>query len=277
MSFARSLNGGRRGIIEKPLIKSVKHDLGVDTESIYLIPLSDLHIGATFDEDKFLGYRKWILERDNAYCFINGDVLDMATKSSIGGTFETLRPREQRKLAVKYLQPLADAGKILGYVDGNHEARAAKDTDEYTGELICEMLGIPSLYSSDGIFMFLSVGHDRAKGKQNRIVYTVFALHGWSGSRTVGGKANNIKSLADSIISDIYVSSHTHQKFMFPRRIIEPNISAKTLRFKKQVFVSSGSFMEWDGYAIRKGYSPASLGSPRIRLSGERKDIHVSI
>ena len=259
------------------MLKTVKHDLGVDTDHIYLIPLSDLHIGATFDEAKFLGYRDWILQRDNAYCFINGDVLDMATKSSIGGTFETLRPREQRKLAVKYLKPLADEGRILGYVDGNHEARAAKDTDEYTGEIICEMLGIPSAYSSDGLFMFLSVGHDREKGKQNRIVYTVFALHGWSGSRTVGGKANNVKSLADSVISDIYVSSHTHQKFAFPRRIIEPNISAKTLRFKKQVFVSSGSFMEWDGYAIRKGYSPASLGSPRIRLSGRYKDIHVSI
>ena len=242
-----------------------------------MIPLSDLHIGATFDDEKFLGYRQWILDRDNAFCFINGDVLDMATKSSIGGTFETIRPREQRKLAVKFLKPLADAGKILGYVDGNHEARAAKDTDEYTGEIICEMLGIPSLYSSDGIFMFLSVGHDRNKGKQNRIIYTLFALHGWSGSRTVGGKANNVKSLADSVVADIYCSSHTHQKFMFPRRIIEPDVRTKTLKFKKQVFVSSGSFMEWDGYAIRKGYSPASLGSPRLRLSGERKDIHVSI
>ena len=277
MSFVRSGNSGRRGIIEKPLIKTISRDLGLNTDFVYLIPLSDLHIGAEWDEEKFLGYRDWILERDNAYCIINGDVLDMATKSSIGGTFETIRPREQRKLAVKYLKPLADAGRILGYVDGNHEARAAKDTDEYTGELICEMLGIPSVYSADGVVIFLTVGHDRKKGEKSRITYTVFCLHGWSGSRTIGGKANNVKSLADSVIADVYISSHTHQKFAFPRRIIEPDTRTKTLRYKKQFFVSSGSFMEWAGYSIRKGYSPASLGSPRIRLNGHYRDIHVSI
>jgi predicted phosphodiesterase len=244
---------------------------------IYLIPLSDLHIGASFDENKFLGYRQWILDRPNAYCVINGDVVDMATRSSIGGTFDTLRPKEQRKLAVKFLKPLADEGKILAYIDGNHEARAAKDADEFTGEIICDMLGIPSVYDPDGIFLFLSVGHDRNKGAKSRITYTVFMLHGWTGSRTIGGKANNIKSLADSVIADIYISSHTHQKFMFPRRIIEPETRTKSLRYKKQVFVSSGSFMEWEGYSVRKGYNPASLGSPRIRLSGERKDLHVSI
>jgi len=204
-------------------------------------------------------------------------VVDMATKFSIGGVYETDRPRDQRKYAVELLRPLAEAGKILAYLDGNHEGRAARDTDEYTGEIICELLGIPEVYDPDGIFLFLSVGHDRSKGEKSRLTYTVFMLHGWTGARTIGGKANNVKSLADSVISDIYISSHTHQKFMFPRRIVEPETRTKSLRYKKQVFVSSGSFMEWAGYSVRKGYSPASLGSPRIRLNGTTKDIHVSI
>jgi hypothetical protein len=264
---------------QKPQLKIVRHDLGIDLEKAYIIPLSDLHIGADFDDAKFLGYREWILNTPEAFCVINGDVLDMATKSSIGGVYETIRPREQRQLAVKFLQPLADAGKILAYLDGNHEHRASKDTDEYPGELICSMMGIPSLYDPDGILTFLTVGHQRDKGekKRNRITYTMFMLHGWTGSRTIGGKANNLESLSDSVVADIYLSSHTHTQMAFPERILIPDTRTKTLKWKRQLFVSSGSFLEWSGYPIRKGYKPASLGSPRIRLNGTRKDVHVSV
>ena len=260
-----------------PSLKTVSHDLGVDTEAAYIIPLSDLHIGSEFNEDKFLGYRDWILERPNAYCIINGDVLEMATKSSIGNTYEALRPKQQKELAIKYLQPLADAGRILAYLDGNHEHRVARETDEYPGEYICSMMGIPSVYDSDGVFLFLNVGHDRRKGEKARLTYTIFMLHGWTGSRRIGGKANNLEDMSKSVQADIYVASHTHQKFVFPRRMVIPDSRTKSLRYIKQMFVSAGSFLEWDGYAVRKGYNPASLGSPRIRLDGTRRDFHCSI
>ena len=263
--------------MDSPGLKVLTHDLGVETESVYLIPLSDLHIGSEFDEKKFNGYRDWILERDNAYCIINGDVLELALKSSIGNPYSTLRPKEQKALAIKCLQPLASAGKILAYLDGNHEARASKETDEYVGQYICEMMGIPEVYNSDGIFLFLNVGHNRNKGPKNRVTYTIFMLHGWTGSRRIGGKANNLEDMAKSVHADIYIASHTHTKFAFPRRIVEPDTRTKTLRYKKQFCVSAGSFLEWDGYAVRKGYNPVSLGSPRIRLNGEYKDVHVSI
>ena len=260
-----------------PRLKVLKHDLGVDTEAAYVIPLSDLHIGSDFQEDKFLGYRQWILDRPNAYCVINGDILEMAVKNSVGDVYDTLRPKEQKELAIKYLKPLAEAGKILAYLDGNHEHRTAKDTDEYIGEYICNMLGIPSVYDPDGIMMFITVGHDHIKGVKSRICYTLFMLHGWTGARRVGGKANNLEDLAKIVHADIYLASHTHQKFVFSKRIIQPEARSKSLRYKKQLFVSAGSFLEYSGYAVRKGYSPATLGSPRLRLSGERHDAHCSI
>ena len=258
-------------------LKVISHDLGIDTESAYIIPLSDLHIGDEFDEKKFIGYRDWILERDNAYCVVNGDIIDVAIKASIGDVYGTKRPRDQRKMAVELFRPLAEAGKILAWDDGNHEYRLAKDTDEYFGETVCEILGIPDVYSPDGIFMFLNVGHDRKKGEKSRITYTMFMVHGWSGSRMVGGKANNLESLAKSVVSDVYIASHTHTKIAFSRRTLIPDTRTKSLRWKKQLFVSAGSFLEWSGYAIRKGYNPATLGSPRIRLSGVRHDAHCSI
>ena len=262
---------------QMPQLKIVTKDLGLYTDSAYIVPLSDLHIGAEFDEKKFLGYRQWILDRPNAYCIMNGDIVDMATKNSIGGVYDTLRPKEQRKYAIEMLRPLAEAGKILGYVDGNHEYRAQKDTDEFFGETLCEILGIPDLYSPDGLFLFLNVGHDRSKGEKSRITYSLYMLHGWSGSRRVGGKANNLESMANSVVADIYIASHTHSKIAFSRRTLMPDTRTKSLRWKKQLFVSAGSFLDWAGYAIKKGYNPSTLGSPRIRLDGTRHDAHCSL
>src|SRR5690554_1229461 len=109
---------GRRGCcLEPPKLKVIKHDLGMETEKAYLIPLSDLHIGADFNEDKFLGYRQWILDRPEAYCVILGDVIDNAVTDSIGDTYGTLRPKQQKELALKFLEPLARAGKILAWLD----------------------------------------------------------------------------------------------------------------------------------------------------------------
>ena len=70
----------------EPRLKTIFHDLGEDTEEVFIVPLSDLHIGATFNQKKFEDYRQWILDRDNAYCVINGDVIDNAITESIGDT-----------------------------------------------------------------------------------------------------------------------------------------------------------------------------------------------
>ena len=273
-----TMNGGDLISEQKPKLKIVKHDLGINTDKAYIVPLSDLHIGAEFDEKKFLGYRDWIIARDNAYTVINGDVLDMITRNSIGNAGSAImQPREQRKYAVELLKPLAEAGKILAYLDGNHESRATKDTDEYVGETICQRLGIEELYDPDGVFMFLNVGHDRSKGEANRITYTCYMLHGWAGGRKYGGLANALESMANSVVADVYIISHSHKKIAFSRRTLIPDTRTKSLRWKKQLFFSSGAFLDWAGYAIQKGYNPATMGSQRLRLSGITHDAHCSI
>lgn len=245
---------------------------------IYIVPLSDLHIGSpSFDDRKYFKYVKWIVDTPNAYCLINGDVLEMNTKGSVGDVFEGLRPREQRKLAVKYLRPLADAGKILGYVDGNHEARTKKESDEYIGEEICEQLGIPTVYSPDGILLFLSVGYNQSENKKTRNVYTLYMLHGWSSARTVGGKFNNLAKMRDIVVADIFVVSHSHQKGAFPLRIMVPDLSKKRSVWKKQLFVSTAAFLDYEGYPVRGGFAPSALGSPCIELCGTRRAFHARV
>lgn len=191
--------------------------------------------------------------------------------------FDSIRPREQRKLAVKYLKPLADEGKILAYLDGNHEWRATKDSDEYIGEEICDALGIPSVYGEDGIYMFLSVGHNASENKSTRIIYTAFMLHGWTGARTVGGKFTNLANMQNIALADMYICSHVHQKGAFPLEVMVPDVNKKKVAWSKQLFISTGSFLEYSGYAVRAGYGPTTLGSPRIELNGRKKEFHALV
>ena len=63
-----------------------------------------------------------IAAKDNAYAILAGDLIDNATRSSIGDIYSTqLSPMEQIRLANKTFAPLK--GRILCAVPGNHEER----------------------------------------------------------------------------------------------------------------------------------------------------------
>lgn len=63
-----------------------------------------------------------IAAKDNAYAILAGDLIDNATRNSIGDIYSTqLSPMEQIQLANKTFAPLK--GRILCAVPGNHEER----------------------------------------------------------------------------------------------------------------------------------------------------------
>ena len=265
-------------------IKTIHHDLGIDTEAVSIVPLSDLHLGAEFNPEPFYKYREWILAEPNRYCVLNGDILDMAIKSSIGDVYTSMRPKEQIDLAVRMLQPLAAENRILAYLDGNHEYRVTKEVDIHPGEHICALLGIPRLYDANGCVLFLSVGHNRKKAgtsgnhkKVNRMTYTIFMLHGSRGGRRIGGKANALEDMQSVCVCDCYIVAHTHQKMVFSKKIIIPEGRNKTLKYKEQTFVNCGSFLDYAEYAIRKGYPPGVTGTPIIELDGTRHEVRARV
>ena len=258
-------------------LKIITHDLGVDVESVRIIPIGDMHIGSHFNENAYWKQVEEILNDPNCYAVINGDVTEMVTKNSVGNVYESLRPKQQKELAIKFLKPLAENGRILAYLDGNHEHRASKETDEYVGEYICNMLGIPSVYDPDGIYLFLTVGYSARYGRSTRIVYTAYMLHGWTGARRIGGKANTLEDMAKGVIADIYIMNHTHQQLAFPDNMVVPDTRTRKLKFMSQKYVMSGPFLDWAGYAIRRGYSPSYIGAPLIYLSGSEKRVEVTV
>ena len=54
---------------------------------VYLVPLADFHIGTDSAIDVIQGYINWIKERDNAFTFLNGDLMNCAIKTSTSELF----------------------------------------------------------------------------------------------------------------------------------------------------------------------------------------------
>lgn len=235
-----------------------------------------MHIGdPAFDADKFFRYREWVQKTPNAYVILNGDILNTAIKSSVSDIYgETMNPKESLNTAVKIFDPIKD--RILCIVGGNHERRIYKDVGFDISEVLAEKLG--AYYAGDECYLKIKLG--KATGKKGNglpIIYSCYITHGWGSGRTPGSKVNNLAKLADIVLADVYIASHTHFMTSHQDIYLVPDKSHNKLIEMKRTFVSSGAFLKRAGYAVTKGYPHSKLGSPRVRLAGEKKDVHVSI
>jgi len=248
-------------------------ELPKELEKKYLVPLSDLHIGdKRFNFKKLKGYLDWIKEND-ALIILNGDILTADIKSSVGNVYEAvMKPQEQLDFAIEIFKPFSD--KIIGIVEGNHEARISREVGIDITKILATSLGRQDFYSPDSVLLHIRLGRDKF-GK--KIGYVIYSIHGWSNGRRAGSKLNAILDLRGRVFADCYIASHTHTQGVIVEMFQTIDYRNRKELNIKQTFVSAGSFLDYGGYPERKGMAIAKLGSPRIRLDGTRKDLHVSV
>jgi len=258
--------------MEKAKTKLHEVNLSQEFDCVYLLPISDLHIGDKHcNFDKLYRYLDWVKQTPNAYLLLNGDILNAGIKMSVTNVYdEEMNPNEQIKLAVKLFEPVKD--RILAMVAGNHERRIYRETGVDVVEIIANQLGV--YYAGDEAFLKIRFGKNE-HGKP--LAYVIYMTHGWGGGRTAGSKVNNLQKLSEIVLADIYIASHTHFMTAHQDVYLVPDKQNNNIMKIKRTYVSSGAFLERGGYAAQKGYPPAKLGSPRIRLDGKKKDVHVSI
>jgi hypothetical protein len=253
-------------------------ELPREMEEAYLYPIGDLHLGdPACDLDKLYRYLKVIGEADNRYILLNGDLANVATKSSKSDTYREEFPTgEQVKRLVAIFEPFRD--RILAMTGGNHEARISRETGIDINETVAIMLGIPGRYRFGEVYLKVSVGEYREKGKpQKPVVYTLYMTHGSRGGRKAGGTANQLEDFGLITDADIYVSGHTHKKMVFPLGFHRIDARSGTVRAMKHLCVSTGAYLKREGYAIECAFTPTWPGSVRIRLDGRRHDAHASV
>jgi hypothetical protein len=113
-------------------------------------------------------------------------------------------------------------------------------------------------------------------------VFVIYASHGFGGSRTSGPKVNRLESVAHSFDADIIILAHEHKKVIAPP-IIKLGLSERgDLIQKKQLAVMSGSFLKSyvkgaTSYAEKSGYPPSDLGTVKIYVTPETRDLRASL
>jgi predicted phosphodiesterase len=249
-----------------------RKDLPQDLDSAYILGVSDLHVGAPeFDAAYLAELLKWVQTTPNAYLLLNGDLGNYATKDSKSDVYaDHLNPNQQRKLLKEYFEPVAD--RVLGVTEGNHELRIRTATSVDLCEDLADFLHCP--YGREALCLQVRLGKN---SHSKPVSYLVYATHGWSNSRGPGGKVNMGVSLTSVIRADVYIVGHTHVKYLYEHIFFDPDERNGNIIRQKQIVASSGSVLDYGGYAQAKGYPPGAKGIPRIRLDGKRKDVHASI
>jgi len=251
--------------------KIIENDLR-DYDEVYVVNLGDVHVGnAYFNKKEFEKTLKFINDNDNVFVVLSGDLLENTTKSSVGSVYEQkLTPSEQKYIMIDYLKPIKS--KILGCVSGNHEARKGNnDVDVDLTLDISQALGIP--YNPYAIINYLSVGQDEKK-KNRAVTYSIHTTHGSGGGATVTSSVNMALKPTKKISGiNVYFNGHSHQKLYVQMHDRVFYSQSKVVRDMDYYVVSTGSYLNYGGYASKANLQSKSTGSMGVLLSGKSHNI----
>lgn len=259
-------------------MKVITHTLDTDTP-VSILPLADTHIGdAHCDMALILDTVRKIEETQNLYTILDGDLMNTAIAGSKSDSYhETMTPSEQLQKCAEIFGGLAEKGKILAVLPGNHEERVSRVAGTDLTELLCRELRIQHLYSPTSALVFLRFGHNQKHGQRYKQIYSIYCNHGHGGGKRAGGKINTLEDMARVVTADIYLMGHTHQPACFRQMhyIATPQCQISK---REQVFVNTSSFLDYDGsYGDRLGLIPNSKKMPLIQMDNREHHITVTL
>ena len=258
-------------------MKVLKVELSQELNQIELHTFADEHIGDEHSDIARLKERiKYIAETPNAYCILNGDILDNASRSSIGD----VETREfnimgQIQYGVELFTPIKD--KILCITNGNHENRAYRKEGIDISKLVAMQLGIGDVYSPTAAVLFLRFGKLSSHHSNRRVLYTILCNHGSGGGRKEGAKAIRLADMASIVDTDIYIHSHTHLPMIMKQGFFRTDLTSSTVQNVTKLFVNTSSNLNYGGYGEAQEFKPNSKDTPVIYLNGRKKEMYAKL
>lgn len=265
-------------------MKIIKADLPRDISELEIHIFADEHIGDEHcDMERLLSRIEYVAKTPNAYCILNGDILDNATKTSIGDTYtQEFNPMEQLKRAAELFSPIKD--KILCITHGNHENRTYKKEGINLSYLIASQLGLQDKYTPTSAVIFVRFGQlsngrkeTNGSGEVRKACYTIYSLHGSGGGRKEGAKAIRLADMASIIDCDIYIHSHTHLPMIMKQGFHRVDSRNSTVANVTKLFVNTSANLNYGGYGEAGEFKPSSKDTPVIYLSGTHKDFQARL
>ena len=247
-----------------------------NTQDIRIIPISDVHLGsAECNREAFEKFVEDVLEEENTYIILNGDLIDNATKSSKSDSYlATIPPFKAKEIMADILQPLAKAGKILAITEGNHEQRTARESGEYLGYDIACRLGIEDCYRPNACFVNICFGDEKGNRQAGykRPSYNLCVTHG---SGVTLKRFQDFGAIIDNL--DVSIIGHTHNPVITKNKKIYIDNRNKKISTKDYFTVVAGSWLHYGGYAIQKLYKPGSNCLEVITLKANTKKVFVTM
>ena len=203
----------------------------------------------------------------NVYILGMGDYVEAGLRDSVGDSvfMQNPNPEEQMEYMIELMEPLAKKGLLLGLLMGNHEERILKTTSVNITKLMVKFLKVP--YLDNAIWNLFTVG------KQS---YSVYALHGASGSRFIYTKMKALIDISHSFDADLIAMGHVHEIANASTLVQKLGKNNKIIECKK-FHVLTGHYLKHDkSYAQGKGFPISKMGSPKVKLFSSKRDIHIS-
>lgn len=259
-------------------MKAIKVDLSENYREVEIMPVADYHWSDPHsDHEKIKADLDYIAKVENAYCILNGDLMDCAIASSISDTYgASVSPMEELQICVELFKPIAH--KILCVVPGNHEARHYRTNGIDMTRLMCDQLGISERYSPTTALVFLRFGQDSREAYHKRKVgYTIYVSHGNGGGRKEGGKVQRLVDLSTIVDADVYVCGHTHLPAVLKDCFARPSMANSSISICPRLFVNTSAKLNYGGYGDTQAYKPACTDTPVIVLCGTKKEMRAMV
>jgi predicted phosphodiesterase len=258
-------------------MKVIKEKLSAELRSLELHIFADEHIGDDNCDIARLKERiEYVATHENAYCVLNGDILDYASRSSIGDIeARQFNIMEQIEKGVELFSPIKD--KIIAITSGNHEGRAYRKEGIDISKLVALQLGLEEKYSASSAFIFLRFGK-QSSGRHNRpVCYTIYMLHGSGGGRKEGAKAIRLADMASIVDADIFIHSHTHLPMIMKQGFFRVDTANSAVANCTKLFVNTSSNLNYGGYGEAQEFKPNSTDTPIIYLNGTKKHSYAKL
>jgi predicted phosphodiesterase len=258
-------------------MKVIKANLPADVELLELHTFADEHIGDDCCDLPRLKERiDYVANTPNAYCILNGDILDYASRSSIGD----IETREfnimgQLEKAVELFTPIIS--KIICITNGNHEARGYRKEGFDISKMIAMQLGLADKYAPAAAIIFLRLGKQSMKRANRPQLYTIYVLHGSGGGRKEGAKAIRLADMASIIDADIYIHSHTHLPMVMKLGFFRVNLINSSVANVTKLFVNTAANLNYGGYGEAAEFKPSSKDTPVIYMRGSKKEMWAKL
>lgn len=245
--------------------------------AIRIACISDVHYGAL--EHMETEWSKFIAAVETCpdlYLILNGDLINNNTRSSVGSPWDdTVRPREQKKRMVEFLEPIKD--RILCCTSGNHERRSMKDANDDPTYDIMTKLNLEDLYRQNAAFMKVQLGKHDSKTDKANVAYHFAVTHGAGGGIYTGATVNRNERWANVIDGvDCVIVGHTHKGTVTrPSKLVfDPYHNIVTI--KDYLVISCVAWQRYAEYPLQKMMLPTSTGNPQfLHLSDKEKYIEV--